>query len=85
MPLTIVLDVGSRTSIRKSKPADYPSPLRNRLKGYQQVNAQDIETRPTINETCPVCGRKEVKYTNLQLRSADEGTTTFFFCDCGNR
>lgn len=37
-----------------------------------------VDTWPAVKETCPKCGAKEVRYTTLQLRSADEGTTLFY-------
>lgn len=35
---------------------------------------------------CPKCQAAQVQYTTLQLRSADEGTTMFYFCPaCSER
>ncbi|KRH95114.1 RNA polymerase I transcription factor TFIIS, subunit A12.2/RPA12 [Pseudoloma neurophilia] len=36
-----------------------------------------------IAETCPKCGSEEMYYKAVQLRSADEGQTIFYTCDCG--
>lgn len=35
-------------------------------------------------EKCMKCGAEEVRFTTLQLRSADEGSTVFYYCDCGH-
>lgn len=36
-----------------------------------------------IAEICPSCGNEEMYYKAVQLRSADEGQTIFYECDCG--
>lgn len=36
-----------------------------------------------ISEICPKCGNEEMYYRAVQLRSADEGQTIFYECDCG--
>lgn len=38
------------------------------------------DTWSTTDLTCPECRAKEVRYTTLQLRGADEGSTMFYFC-----
>ena len=79
------LDTGSKTVLTNSKPSDFPSALRQELqskvKSFQRHN---IQTESTVEETCPKCGRTEVKFTNVQLRGADEGSTIIYMCDCGN-
>ncbi|KAL6862752.1 DNA-directed RNA polymerase I core subunit rpa12 [Amphichorda felina] len=78
-------DTGSKTVLTNSKPSDFPSALRQKLqsnvKSFQRHN---IQTESTVEETCPKCGRTEVKFTNVQLRGADEGSTIIYMCDCGN-
>jgi lysyl-tRNA synthetase class I len=44
-----------------------------------------MKNEAVIQVTCPECGRKEVRYSAVQLRSADEGSTIFYSCDCGNK
>jgi lysyl-tRNA synthetase class I len=44
-----------------------------------------MKNEAVIQVTCPECGRKEVRYTAVQLRSADEGSTIFYSCDCGHK
>ncbi|KFH44029.1 DNA-directed RNA polymerase I subunit-like protein [Hapsidospora chrysogenum ATCC 11550] len=77
-------DTGSKTTVTSSKPSDFPSFLRQKLQSsVKNVQRHTIQTESTAQETCSKCGRTEVKYTNVQLRSADEGSTIIFMCDCG--
>lgn len=44
-----------------------------------------IETLPTANVGCEKCGNNEAVFWELQTRSADEATTTFYRCrKCGH-
>ena len=44
-----------------------------------------IETMPTTNVSCEKCGNNEAVYWQLQTRSADEASTTFYRCKrCGH-
>ncbi|MHA1227135.1 MAG: transcription factor S [Candidatus Hodarchaeales archaeon] len=44
-----------------------------------------VETMPTVTASCSKCGHNEAVYWELQTRSADEATTTFYRCKkCGN-
>ena len=77
-------DIPAQTVVSQSKPADFPSLLRQKLhSSIQTIEKHKIETKALTNEKCPKCGRDEVRYNTLQLRSADEGTTVFYYCDCG--
>ncbi|TPX15014.1 uncharacterized protein E0L32_004844 [Thyridium curvatum] len=78
-------NAASQTIITQTKPSDFPSPLRTQLSSVQVVERHKIQTEATTNVTCPKCGRTEVRFSAVQLRSADEGTTVFFNCDCGFR
>jgi DNA-directed RNA polymerase I subunit RPA12 len=50
-----------------------------------QLKASEMATKATMKETCEKCGRKEVRYSEQQLRGADEGSTIFYECDCGHK
>ncbi|KAL4800176.1 hypothetical protein BDV19DRAFT_384537 [Aspergillus venezuelensis] len=65
----------------------FPSRLRNKLKSYtQQVTKESIGSGPHIEMDCPKCPSKGVTYAQVQMRSADEGTTIFYIClKCGHR
>jgi DNA-directed RNA polymerase I subunit RPA12 len=83
--LTGCADTGSKVTVTQTKPSDFPSFLRQKLQSsVQAVEKHNLQTDSTVHETCPKCGREEVKYTNVQLRGADEGSTVIYLCDCGN-
>jgi predicted RNA-binding Zn-ribbon protein involved in translation (DUF1610 family) len=44
-----------------------------------------MKNEAVIQFPCPECGRKEVRYSAVQIRSADEGSTIFYSCDCGHK
>ncbi|KAK1674202.1 transcription factor S-II [Colletotrichum godetiae] len=77
-------DTGAKTIKTQTKPSDFPSHLRQKLQSnVQAVDRANVNTEATIRETCPKCGAEEVRFTAVQLRSADEGSTVFFTCQCG--
>ncbi|EPR79413.1 DNA-directed RNA polymerase I, subunit M [Spraguea lophii 42_110] len=50
------------------------------------LKAVDLENKGAkIKYTCPECNSEEMYYKSMQLRSADEGQTIFYECDCGFR
>lgn len=51
----------------------------------QTVSEDDVNTTSVIAQRCEECGREEVRYYTQQLRSADEGSTVFYECDCGHK
>ena len=42
---------------------------------YLSALASSTLTTLKIQESCPKCGNSEMRFTTLQLRSADEGST----------
>ncbi|KAI0870992.1 hypothetical protein GGS24DRAFT_492591 [Hypoxylon argillaceum] len=78
-------DTASKTTVTKSKPSDFPSLLRQKLSVVQSVEKHKISTEAFANETCEKCGGTEVRFSAQQLRSADEGSTIFYNCECGHR
>lgn len=74
-----------KTVTTKSKPTAFPSALRSKRSAVQTLTADDVQADATIRETCPDCGREEMRYYTLQLRGADEGSTVFFTCECGHK
>ncbi|KAI2617564.1 hypothetical protein GGS26DRAFT_596424 [Hypomontagnella submonticulosa] len=78
-------DTASKTTVTQSKPSDFPSLLRQKLSIVQSVERHKVQTEAVTNETCEKCGRTEVRYSAVQLRSADEGSTIFYTCDCGHK
>jgi DNA-directed RNA polymerase subunit M/transcription elongation factor TFIIS len=78
-------DTASKTITTSTKAASFPSLLRQKRSAVQTVERSDMQNEATIAETCLVCGRQEVRYAAVQLRSADEGSTIFYTCDCGHK
>ena len=78
-------DTSSKTVLTKTKPSSFPSLLRQKRSAVQTVELSDRDNEATAMETCPECGRTEVKYQSLQLRGADEGSTNFYTCQCGHK
>ncbi|KAM5348225.1 hypothetical protein ACJ41O_008049 [Fusarium nematophilum] len=77
-------DTGSKVTVTQTKPSDFPSFLRQKLQSsVQAVEKHNVQTASTVRERCPKCGREEVTYANVQLRSADEGSTIIYNCECG--
>lgn len=81
----VTIDTASKTIVTQSKPSDFPSLLRQKLSIVQSVERHKVQTEAVVNETCEKCGRTEVRYSAVQLRSADEGSTIFYTCDCGHK
>jgi DNA-directed RNA polymerase I subunit RPA12 len=78
-------DTSSKTVVTRSKPTSFPSALRAKRSEVQTINDDEVQTTSVIQHTCEECGREEVRYYTQQLRGADEGTTVFYVCDCGNK
>lgn len=76
-------DTASNTIVTHSKPSDFPSFLRQKLSTTQTIKRHEVNTEATTTQTCPKCARTEVRFSAVQLRSADEGSTIFYTCDCG--
>jgi len=76
-------DTSSKVITSRSKPSTFPSALRAKHSEVQSVDTENLEVEAVITKTCPDCGRKEMFYHTKQLRSADEGSTVFYRCECG--
>lgn len=78
-------DTSSKTVVTVSKPTAFPSALRAKRSEVQTISEDDVNTTSVIAQRCEQCGREEVRYYTQQLRSADEGSTVFYECDCGHK
>ena len=78
-------DTSSKTVVTVSKPTAFPSSLRAKRSEVQTISEADVQTTSVIAHPCEKCGREEVRYYTQQLRSADEGSTVFYECDCGHK
>ncbi|ORY65367.1 uncharacterized protein BCR38DRAFT_342392 [Pseudomassariella vexata] len=79
-------DKASQTIVTQSKPSDFPSLLRQKLSTVQTVERHKVQTEAIdTSVSCEKCGRSNIRFSAVQLRSADEGSTIFYTCDCGNK
>jgi DNA-directed RNA polymerase I subunit RPA12 len=62
-----------------SIPDAFPSALRQK-RGFQTMNAEDAQTWPLTTHPCPSCDSQEMYFREIQLRSADEGSTILYRC-----
>ncbi|KAK9483748.1 hypothetical protein V1527DRAFT_428927 [Lipomyces starkeyi] len=79
-------DFANLTVTTQSSETAFPSSLRQKRSVVKTTLSRDEQTEEgaTIKEKCPQCGKDEMQYYSLQLRSADEGATIFYSCtDCG--
>lgn len=78
-------DAAATSITTTSKPSAFPSVLRAKKSTVQNLTEDDVQKGAVIAETCPECGRKEMTFYTQQLRSADEGSTVFYSCECGHK
>ncbi|PWN26208.1 hypothetical protein BDZ90DRAFT_233342 [Jaminaea rosea] len=76
--------------VTRSNPSAFPSALRTKRQLVSTVSSRNDggdgarADEATIREKCPKCGNEEMRFSTLQMRSADEGTTVFYTCpNCG--
>ena len=74
-------DTASTTITTRSKPSAFPSALRQKLSAVQNLTEDDIRQDAEIDQECPECGNKKMRFYTKQLRSADEGSTVFYTCE----
>ncbi|TFK71746.1 hypothetical protein BDN72DRAFT_793520 [Pluteus cervinus] len=65
--------------ITHSHPDAFPSLLQQQRKTQTKLHLE-LDQGTLVAEKCPVCGHLEAYSKELQLRSADEGTTVFYTC-----
>ncbi|KAL1581890.1 hypothetical protein WHR41_09398 [Cladosporium halotolerans] len=64
-----------------SRPEAFPSSLRRKLLSNTIEISQDVaNSQQTANEECPRCHNPQLRFSEAQLRSADEGSTIFYTC-----
>lgn len=82
----LILDLCLGEEMEETKPSDFPSPLRQKLSVVQTVERHKVQTeRIDANTDCPKCGTRGIRYSEVQQRSADEGSTILYNCDCGHK
>ncbi|CAD0013242.1 unnamed protein product [Aureobasidium pullulans] len=64
----------------ESAPTAFPSRLRDARSEIQVLSAEDRETWAMTTTACPQCANPEMRFRDVQLRGADEGSTIFYRC-----
>jgi DNA-directed RNA polymerase I subunit RPA12 len=85
---TPATDLWPKTSTTTSRRTDYPSALQRKRDNFTtlEISQAVANSQQTTNEECPQCHHPELQFREVQLRSADEGTTVFYTCaECGHR
>ncbi|KAK2070285.1 hypothetical protein P8C59_004792 [Phyllachora maydis] len=79
-------DVAPTVIVTRTKASDFPSLLRQKLSNVQTVERHKISTEQVDpNTECEKCGRRGIRFSEMQTRGADEGSTISYNCDCGHR
>ncbi|CAL1696867.1 unnamed protein product [Somion occarium] len=66
--------------ITRSHPDAFPSALAQKRKTQTKVHEGEDLNLLKVTEKCPSCGHMEAYSKELQLRSADEGSTILYTC-----
>ncbi|KAF3099162.1 DNA mismatch repair protein [Orbilia oligospora] len=82
----LVAHTSSRTVVTHSNPDAFPSALKQKHSTGQNLAPEEVGGQAEIDTPCPKCENPVMKFTTVQLRSADEGATVFYNCpNCGYR
>ncbi|CAD0095720.1 unnamed protein product [Aureobasidium vineae] len=65
---------------KRNKTTAFPSRLRDARSEIQVLSAEDRETWAMTTTACPQCANPEMRFRDVQLRGADEGSTIFYRC-----
>ena len=82
---SITYEALARASPQELFPANWQS-LIDEKKRRDEIQYSSTAQAMTDKYTCRKCGSRKITYYDLQIRSADEGFTTFFTClGCGGK
>lgn len=71
---------------KRENGADMIEPMHTEVEVRRDVCAEAVGVKGArIKHRCPGCGADEMMYNTVQLRSADEGQTVFYTCECGHK
>jgi DNA-directed RNA polymerase subunit M/transcription elongation factor TFIIS len=73
-------DVWPTSTTTESASTAFPSRLRDARSEIQVLSAEDRETWAMTTTACPQCANPEMRFRDVQLRGADEGSTVFYRC-----
>lgn len=74
-------DLWPKSTKTVSKPNSFPSSLLQKHSSkIQTIDWGAFESWPVVSQPCPRCNDPEMYFRELQMRSADEGTTIFYRC-----
>ena len=73
-------DIWPTSTTTESAATAFPSRLRDARSEIQVLSAEDRETWAMTTTACPQCANPEMRYRDVQLRGADEGSTVFYRC-----
>ena len=81
--LSNLADSSSQINIQYQNSSEWKNKLYNKI---DQLRTKRKEQRKVMEQDCPkACGGREVACYEMQLRSADEGSTVFYEClKCGH-
>jgi predicted RNA-binding Zn-ribbon protein involved in translation (DUF1610 family) len=77
---SLITDVWPTSTTTESAATAFPSRLRDARSEIQVLSAEDRETWAMTTTACPQCANPEMRYRDVQLRGADEGSTVFYRC-----
>ncbi|KAL8339840.1 hypothetical protein RB601_006117 [Gaeumannomyces tritici] len=67
-------------TVTVSRYTNTAAPMRTQGTGQEKTHSREENNWPSIEQDCQFCDAKEIRYTTLQTRGADEGSTVFYFC-----
>lgn len=83
----ILREYGTTCRVCKS-PVTLPKLSSRIIERIYKQNSKEIHIHSKgakIDQLCENCGSEQMYYKAMQTRSADEGQTIFYTCDCGHK
>lgn len=83
-----MLDKWPEETTSNSLSTAFPSALQRKRDNFTTlaISQEIAAAQQVISEECPQCQHPEMRFSEVQMRSADEGTTIFYTCPkCGHK